>query len=108
MTPPEEDAVMSQHLDNGGEIRFDHLVTQARGDCHDGGDVIFQAGQPGTSIVPDKVARGGALRFKLHDGTEMLTLLPDGTVLVRGEAVAYQSGLYDGFSAWLIAAGVRM
>lgn len=51
------------------------------------------------------IPQTGDFVFQLHDGTEILRLAGDGTVLVRGREVDQDDQLVAGFRAWLQATG---
>ena len=72
-----------------------------------GGDIIFTAGKAsevGVELHDVLAGKDGAIRFRLADGSEVLTLLPTGEVLVKGAPIAHDLDLVEGFREWLAQA----
>lgn len=70
-----------------------------------GGDIIFQPGE-GYSGSDGEVAIDGSFVFKLPDETEFMRIDGDGSVTVRGQAVATNKQVYQAFCRWLEAAKI--
>ncbi len=75
----------------------------------DGGDVKFKPSETPVAYEPLKApGKDGAFIFQLANGTEFMRINGDGTVLVRGEAVATDLDVYKAFRQWIETAGCQM
>jgi hypothetical protein len=105
MTPGErkqmQDDLISKPIDDA------MLPPGARG-AHggQGGDVIFIPGKGGPGVNGGEHGKAGSFVFRLADGTDFMTISPDGKVKVRGDEFEGDRRAYDAFLSWLVAAKI--